>query len=232
MIDRYSITASTEKIRERFSTDVPDTIQPRYNAAPTQLLPVITSDSPEGVSIFFWGTSPEWSKNKTLSEKIINVRAEQIPERTSFQKVLRKARCIVPADGFYAWKKAGKKTLIPYRFTGINNELFSFAGFWEEYEDTDGNEFHTFSIITVPANDLVSPIHDRMPLLLNKTGEKTWLDKNATEEALSGVLSATSPVQLSLYSVSPRISDSTADVPSLIIPAPPSDQHGNLTLFD
>ena len=232
MIDRYSITANTEKIRERFSTDVPDTIQPRYNAAPTQLLPVITSDSPQGVSIFYWGTSPEWSKNKTLSEKIINVRAEQIPERTTLQKMLRKARCIVPADGFYAWKKAGKKTLIPYRFTAINNELFSFAGFWEEYEDTDGNEFHTFSIITVPANSVVEPIHERMPLILNKAGEKIWLDKDASEGSLSGILNAPSAVPLSLYSVSPRISDSTSDVPSLIIPAPPSDQHGNLTLFD
>ena len=232
MIDRYSITANMEKIRERFSADVPDTIQPKYNAAPTQLLPVITSDSPQGVSIFFWGTSPEWSKNKTLSEKIINVRAEQIPERATLQKMLRKARCIIPADGFYAWKKAGKKTLIPYRFTGINNELFSFAGFWEEYDDTEGNEFHTFSIITVPANNVVAPIHDRMPLILNKNGEKNWLDKDASEETLSALLNTPSAVQLSLYSVSPRISDSTSDVPSLIIPAPPSDQHGNLTLFD
>src|SRR5690606_9547141 len=98
------------------AVDVPDFFQPKYNAAPTQLLPLITSASPEGISTFYWGTSPEWSKNKTLSEKIINVRAELIQEKVSLRKSLMKGRCIVPADGFYAWKQAGKKTHIPYRF--------------------------------------------------------------------------------------------------------------------
>jgi putative SOS response-associated peptidase YedK len=232
MIERYSITASTDKIRERFSVDVPDIIQPRYNAAPTQLLSVITAASPQGVSTFYWGTSPEWAKNKTLSEKIINVRAEQILEKISLKKALNKNRCIVPADGFYAWKRAGKKTLIPYRFVATNQELFSFAGIWEEYEDTDGNEFHTFSIITTPSNDLVASIYERMPVILNKASEKTWLSSDAKEEDLMALLKSYPASEINLYSVSPRISDSSTDVPSLIIPAPPADQHGNLTLFD
>jgi putative SOS response-associated peptidase YedK len=232
MIERYSITATTEKIRERFSVDIPDLIQPRYNAAPTQLLPIITASSPHGVSTFYWGTSPEWSKNKTLSEKIINVRAEQILDKTSLKKALSKNRCIIPADGFYAWKRAGKKTLIPYRFVTTNQELFSFAGLWEEYEDTDGNEFHTFCIITTPSNDLVASIYERMPVILNKASENAWLSAETKEEELMGLLKSYPAGETNLYSVSPRISDSTTDVPSLIMPAPPSDQHGNLTLFD
>ncbi|HWA35330.1 MAG TPA: SOS response-associated peptidase family protein, partial [Cyclobacteriaceae bacterium] len=116
MIDRYSITTSAESIGERFSVDVPDFYKPKYNAAPTQLLPVITSSSPGGVSLFYWGTSPEWSKNKLLGEKIINTRAENFADRPSLKKALRKNRCIIPADGFYGWKKVGKKTAIPYRF--------------------------------------------------------------------------------------------------------------------
>lgn len=232
MIDRYSITASIEQIRERFSADVPDFIQPRYNAAPTQLLPVITSNSPEGISTFYWGTSPEWAKNKTLSEKYINVRAEQIDEKVSLQKALQKNRCIVPADGFYAWKKAGKKTMIPYRFVCKDQQLFSFAGFWDEYEDTDGNEFHTFTILTTTANDLVNTVHDRMPVILGKEAEAKWLNKTTSEGDLRSLLVPYASGDINLYSVSPRISDSSTDVASLIMPAPPSDQHGNLTLFD
>jgi putative SOS response-associated peptidase YedK len=232
MIDRYSLTASAAKIGERFSVDVPEFVQPVYNAAPTQILPVITSASPQGVSTFFWGTSPQWSKNKTLSEKLINVRAEQIQEKTSTKKALLKTRCLVPADGFYAWKKAGKKTMIPYRFIATNQELFSMAGMWDEYEDTDGNEFHTFTIITTPANELVSSIYDRMPVMLNKETEKIWLDPTSTEEELMAILISYPAGDINLYSVSPRISDSNANVPSLIMPAPPADQFGNLTLFD
>lgn len=232
MIDRYSISVSPDKIKDRFSVDVPSFIQPKFNAAPTHLLPVITSESPQGVSTFYWGTSPEWAKNKNLGEKIINVRSEQITEKATLQKTLMKNRCLLPADGFYAWKKAGKKTLIPYRFVLTSKDLFGIAGFWEEFEDTDGNEFHTFSMITTAANDLVKTIYDRMPAILTPGAEKVWLDKNSSQEDLLALLTPYSAGELNLYSVSPRISDISTDVPSLIIPTPPSDQFGNLTLFD
>lgn len=232
MIDRYTMTAKLERIRERFDADVPDFVQARYNAAPTQLLPVLTTTSPQGVSTFYWGTSPEWAKNKTLSEKIINVRAEQIQDKISLRKALMKSRCIIPADGFYGWKKAGKKTLIPYRFVMKNQDLFSIAGLWDEYEDTSGHEFHTFTMITTQANEMVSSVCDRMPVILDKETEKIWLDKNTQEEELMKILIPYPASETNLYSVSPRINDTNADVPSLIIPAPPADQHGNLTLFD
>ena len=143
-----------------------------------------------------------------------------------------KTQCIVPADGFYAWKKAKKKTMIPYRFVTTDQEIFSMAGLWEEYEDTEGNEFHTFTIITTSANEIVSSIYDRMPVIFNKETEKIWLDANSTEDQLIRILSAYPSNDINLYSVSPRIMDATANVPSLITPAPPSDQFGNLTLFD
>ena len=176
MIERYSITASATKISERFSADVPDFFRPHYNAAPTQLLPVITSSAPKGVSLFYWGTSPEWSKNKMLSEKIINLRVENFQEKPALKRALMKSRCIVPADGFYAWKKVGKKTNIPYRVVITSGETVSFAALWEEFEDTDGNEIQTFSILTTPANEFVSAITERMPLILNEESERVWLN--------------------------------------------------------
>ena len=232
MIDRYSLTATAEKISQRFDAEIPGVYEPNYNAAPTHLLPVITSAAPHGVSTFYWGTSPQWGKNKTISEKLVNVRGEQIEEKLSLKKALMKTRCIVPADGFYAWKKAGKKTLIPYRFVANDQEIFSMAGLWEEYEDTDGNEFHTFTIFTTPSNEIVSSVYDRMPVMFNKSTEKIWLDPNSSEEILLSLLKSYSSKDMNMYSVSPRISDANANVPSLIIPAPPSDQYGNLTLFD
>lgn len=232
MIDRYSITANPAKIQERFQAEVLDTYAPRYNAAPTQLLPVITHATPQGVSIFYWGTSPEWSKNKALTEKIINIRAESIAEKTSLKKTMMKTRCLIPADGFYGWKKVGKKTAIPYRFVTTDQELFSFAGLWEEFEDTDGNEQHTFSIITVPANEMIATVQERMPVILTPTSEKIWMQKESSEADLSKILVSYASGKMNYYPVSPRIHDSTINLPSLIIPTPPSDQFGNLTLFD
>jgi putative SOS response-associated peptidase YedK len=232
MIDRYSISASAEKLKERFSVDVPAFYEPRYNAAPTQLLPVITSSAPQGISTFYWGTSPEWSKNKTLSEKIINVHAETIHEKASLRKALMKTRCIIPADGFYAWKKAGKKTMIPYRFVATDQELFSIAGLWEEFEDTEGNEHQTFTIITSVANEMVATVQERMPVMLNSKAEGIWLNANSNSESLTNILTAYSSSKMNHFPISPRITDTKIDVPSLIFPTPPSDQFGNLTLFD
>jgi putative SOS response-associated peptidase YedK len=231
MIDRYSITAPSLAIKERFNAEVLDTYVPKFNAAPTHLLPVITLGASQGVSSFYWGTTPAWSKNKALSEKIINVRAETIIEKSAFRKAIQKSRCIVPADGFYAWKKVGKKTSVPYRFLADDQELFSFAGLWEEFEDTEGTEWHTFSIITTQSNQVVAEVQERMPVIFSPESEKIWMSKDTDIATLIELLK---PYQskMSYYPVSPRINDSRVNTPSLISPTPPADQFGNLTLFD
>lgn len=232
MIERYSITASAEQIQQRFSVAVPEYYHPHYNAAPTRLLPVITNADPNGLSLFYWGSSPEWSKNKMPAEKTINIRREYFDEKPALRRALMRTRCLVPADGFYAWKKVGKKTSIPYRFTLVSGELLSFAGMWEEYEDTDGNQMHTFSIITVPSTEVVAAVSERMPVILSRESETIWLEKTSTEEALTQALDTRPDALLTFYPVSPGISNVTNDLASMIIPTPPADQYGNLTLFD
>jgi putative SOS response-associated peptidase YedK len=232
MIERYSITASAEQITERFSVDVPEFYHARYNAAPTQLLPVITSSSPKGISLFYWGTSPEWSKNKMLSEKIINLPTAFFEEKPALKRAIKKSRCIIPADGFYIWKKVGKKTSIPYRFVSSQNEIFSFAGLWEEFEDTDGHEIQTFKIITTESDKAMSGFTERMPLILSRENENIWLDDNHAETEFLALLSSNSPIAINNYPVSPVISNTGQDLASMILPTPPADQHGNLTLFD
>lgn len=230
MFDRYSIAANAEQVQAFFSVDPHGLEKPRYNAAPAQLLPIITLGS-LGLSHFYWGTAPEWSKNKAIAEKIINTRVEQITERVSVRKQLKKQRCLVPADGFYGWKKVGKKTAIPYRFELKPKGLFAMAGTWEEYDDEEGNMIHTFMIITVPASTSAALITERMPAILTPDESAVWMNAEATEEQL---LACLHPYEGNLenFSVSPRIADVTADDAMMIRPAPPADQHGNLTLFN
>lgn len=232
MIERYSLHAATKQIATRFQIEEPETFKPRYNAAPSQLLPVITHESPQGFSYFYWGTAPQWSKNKAIAERIINTRGELIKDKPVLKKNLKTHRCLVPADGFYAWKKVGKKTTVPWRIVLKSKEMFSFAGIWEEYDDHEGNSFHTFSIITITAEKWIAEITERMPVIFSKEDEKIWLDKNTSEDQLIALLKRYPSDLLEGYNVSPAINLVDKDVPSMIIPTPAADQFGNLTLFD
>jgi putative SOS response-associated peptidase YedK len=231
MIERYSIAAPASALSERFTADVPEFYKPRYNAFPTQLLPLITGSSPQGLSLFYWGRSPEAAGNKPLSERIVNLKLENLLNKPLLQKALFKSRCIIPADGFYCWRKIGKKAVVPYRVV-TDQPLFSMAGFWEEFEDEDGAMLHTFTLITTTANELVSTVTDRMPVILTAESEKTWLAPEMDEIALIGQLLTYPASKMNMYTVSPRILDTRIDAPWLITPMPPADQHGNLTLFD
>ncbi len=231
MCGRYTLVKKADEIAKRFKVDVGPSYTPRYNAAPTQLLPVITADSPEGVSWFYWGLIPSWSKNKSISQKLINARAETVEEKASFRTALQKRRCLIPADGFYEWKPVSKKGKVPYRITLLNEELFAFAGLWEEYEDDEGDIVHTFTIITTQANSTLQSIHDRMPVILTRDSEALWLDQKASPEALKEVLQPYHRDATRFYTVSAKVNHASEDEPSLIKPAPAADQFGNYTLF-
>jgi putative SOS response-associated peptidase YedK len=232
MIERYSVGASSTQLATRFEVEEPLAHRARYNAAPSQLLPVITQEIPYGVSFFYWGQPPGWAKNKAPAEKIINVRAEQILEKPVLRKNLMQHRCLIPSDGFYAWKKIGKKTLIPWRFSFKNKGIYSIAGLWEEYDDEDGNSFHTFTIITTPSNEFVSSVCERMPVILEASKERDWLNTTSAESDLVSMLVAIPNDQMDGFAVSPQLNSLSFDRPSLVLPVPPADQFGNLTLFD
>jgi putative SOS response-associated peptidase YedK len=232
MIERYSIGATAKQLAERYEVEEPTGFTSRYNAAPSQLLPVITQGVPRGFSFFYWGQPPGWSKNKTLAERIINIRKEQIDEKPVLKKNLIAQRCIVPADGFYAWKRVGKKTLIPWRFSMKNKSVISIAGVWEEYDDEENNSFHTFTILTTPANPFVAAVAERMPLVLTKEEEKIWIEAKPLEDSFVKSILSASADQLDGFAVSPQLNTISFDRPSLVLPVPPADQFGNLTLFD
>ena len=230
MIERFSQGFTREQLSQFYNIEKPEAFLPNYNAQPSQLIPVITHESPQGVSFFYWGLTPQWLKNKTVAEKWVNVRSELIAEKPVLQKMLKQRRCIIPADGFYCWKKIGKRTNIPWRFTSSSTTILSFAGVWEEFED-DGETFHTFLILTTPSVHPISDIHDRMPLVLNKNAASHWLHHDTTVDQLLTLLNESSEISWNGYSVSHQLNDLSFNKPSLLNPAPPTDQHGNLTLF-
>lgn len=232
MCGRYTIIAKAEEIEKRFNVEVPESYSPRYNAAPTQILPVITNKSPEGVSFFHWGLIPEWAKDKSISSKLINARSESIAEKISFKNALKQRRCLVIADGFYEWKRSSKKSKIPYRILLDTKELFAFAGLWEEYEDKDQNLVHTFAIITTIANPAISKIHERMPVILEPKSEQAWLSSSISTAEQLTLLKPYDEQKMDFYTISPMVNSVRNDNPQLIIPTPPADQFGNLTLFD
>ncbi|WP_226389426.1 SOS response-associated peptidase [Penaeicola halotolerans] len=230
MCERYSITLSQQDLEARFQAEVSPAYKPRYNAAPTQLLPVITAGS-KGFSFFYWGLPPIFTKNKNISQKLINTKAETIALKASTKNLITQKRCIIPADGYFLWKALGKKTRVPYRFVVENEQTFAMAGIWDEYETMDGEQTYTFMLLTVPANDQVAEFSDRMPAILSKDAEKIWLDPTASLEQLVAVLKPYPTHQMSAYPVSPKINELENDSASLLRKTPPADQFGNYTLF-
>lgn len=232
MCGRYTVVADANALKDRFEADVTENYNKRFNAAPAQLLPVITSATPAGFSFFYWGLVPNWSNNKSISHKLINARAETLLERVSFRSALQSRRCLVPADGFYEWKRINKKSKIPYRFILNEQEPFAFAGLWEEFENEEKEVVHTFTIITTEANSVVSPIHDRMPVILTRDSEKVWMNNDASEKEILEVLRPLEPELMGSYTVSSRVNNVANDDPSLIEASAPADQFGNFSLFD
>jgi len=178
MCRRYRITKSADEIEQRFGAVVDrEYYRPNPNASTGQDLPVILNVNPRMVTLFKWGLIPSWAKDPAIGNSLVNARAETLAEKPSFKGSLKYWRCLVPADGFYEWKHVGSKKQ-PYLITLKDEGLFSFAGLWAEWSAPDGSPIPTFTIVTTEPNELMKDIHDRMPVILAKEDERTWLRKD------------------------------------------------------
>jgi len=187
MCGRYSFAPELKIVNEHYDITVNDNdLDQNYNCAPSQQLPVVSNDNPGALSKYHWGLIPFWAKDKKIGYKMINARGETITEKPSFRNAFKKRRCLVPADAFYEWKRmTGSKEKIPYRIFLKDQPLFSMAGIWETWKNPEGEYIRSFSIITTTPNELMAEIHDRMPVILSKTDEKTWLESGNQEELLN-----------------------------------------------
>jgi putative SOS response-associated peptidase YedK len=175
MCGRFSITTRKELLEDRFHAEVVGELTPRYNAAPTQMLPVIINDEPTNIVLMQWGIMPSWVEAVTGKKQLINVRAESITEKKAFREDLEHRRCLILADGFYEWRTDEDKKKTPFRFMLKTENIFAFAGIWEENTLLDGTTRRTFAIITTAANRLIKPVHHRMPVILAASEEREWL---------------------------------------------------------
>jgi putative SOS response-associated peptidase YedK len=137
-------------------------------------LAVITDQVTNRLQYFRWGLIPFWAKEIPKRVPLINARAESITEKPAFRQVFRSKRCLVPADGFYEWVHQGKK--VPWHFTLVDGAPFAMAGLWDVWKNHDNQEIGSFTIITTSANELMAPIHDRMPVILDREGSLKWLE--------------------------------------------------------
>jgi putative SOS response-associated peptidase YedK len=190
----------------------------------------MTQESPNGLSFFYWGAPPVWAKQKPLGEKIINTHAEVIGDKPAMRKKMKGHRCLIPADGFYVWKRIGKKAAVPYRFTLQDSAPFSIAGFWEEYDDENNVPHHTFSMITTLASATLESFSERMPAIIPPEQENDWLKGEDEVQLVSQLVPY--PGTLTHYPVSSLVNDPAKNDRRVILPTPAADQFGNLTLFD
>jgi len=176
MCGRYAITSPLEAILKAFNVkSARSNLRPRYNAAPSQDLPVIRA-GPDGreLGLIRWGLVPSWSKGPDSRYSMINARAETVAGKPAYRGPFRRRRCLVPANGFYEWKKVsdGKQ---PYFITLSAGGVFAFAGLWDHWTGPEGEEITSFTIVVTAANDCVRPIHDRMPVILEPEDYDSWL---------------------------------------------------------
>lgn len=176
MCSRYSITIKEKLALQEYNIPIPKDFEPRFSLAPTDIGLVITADRPKEIQKMHFGLVPYWSKDKKGAFKMINARSETLLETKTYRPLVEKAkRCLVLADGFYEWENIDGQKL-PYRFTLLGREVFAFAGLWSRWKDPLTNDpYETFTVITTQPNELVKPIHDRMPVILPKEEEMAWL---------------------------------------------------------
>lgn len=179
MCGRFTLTAEETEILERFQLEHEiGNYEKRYNIAPSQqVLAVINDGATNRAGYLKWGLVPPWAKDPAIGSKMINARGETLAEKPSFRSSYRRKRCLIVADGFYEWKREGNKK-IPMYISLKDKSLFSFAGLWETFTLEDGKPLNTCTIITTKPNKLVANVHDRMPVILTKESEETWLDRS------------------------------------------------------
>jgi putative SOS response-associated peptidase YedK len=203
-------------------------LRSRFNIAPGNEMPVIVNDDVQGdkknLVMMKWGLVPHWTREIRSAKRSINARAESLAEKPSFAGLLKNRRCLVPASGFFEWKKEGTKK-IPYYINLPESPLFAFAGLYDQWNDPAGNPLLTYTIITVEPNELVAKVHNRMPSILSTDHEDLWRSKTSLSAMdLKEILTPYPAENLSMYPVSPLVNRPDSDDERVIQPMNSSDR--------
>ena len=189
MCGRYTISTPADVLAELFDLDVVPELVARYNVAPTQKAPVVTEqDGGRKLDLMRWGLVPHWAKDRSIGSRLINARSETVAEKPAFRGSFRNQRCLVPADGFYEWKKEGAIKQ-PYLIRLKSGAPFAIAGLWSRWQDPEGEELLTYTLLTTAPNSLLASIHNRMPVIVPPEAFASWLGHSDRGELESLLLS-------------------------------------------
>ncbi|MBX9956467.1 SOS response-associated peptidase [Peribacillus simplex] len=219
MCGRFTLFTDIEEIKERFDIQgsFDEEYQFSYNIAPSQsVLSVINDGVRNRLGYLRWGLIPFWATDEKAGYKMINARAETIAEKASFRNAYKKKRCLVIADSFYEWKKTPERK-IPMRIKLKNHAPFGMAGLWESWKSPEGISIYSCSVITTVPNELMTSIHDRMPVILKPEDEKDWLNPSINDPAyLQQYLKSFDSEQMEAFEVSTDVNSTKNNSPNLI----------------
>ena len=217
MCGRYSLIGDIGEFAGRFEFDGDWlAFESAYNIAPTQEVLTVVGGETRRAGFMRWGLIPHWARDPKIGARMINARAETVAEKPTFRDALRRRRCLVLADGFYEWRRDGAVRR-PMRIVMRSGEPFAFAGLWSVWRDPDGNRVPSCAIITTSANELLSPIHDRMPVVLPREMEDFWLDESIDDPGtLRSVLTPHAGDDMEAHEVSSLVNSVANDGPEVI----------------
>lgn len=222
MCGRYAIKVSSAELQRWYNLQRDFPYDPKYNVAPTNRMPVIREDldCTRTAARLRWGLVPFWAPDLSIGSRMINARAETIDTSKAFRQALKKRRCVVPASGFYEWEKLDSKTKQPWYIYPAESELWSFAGLWESWTDKTTNEtVETYTIVTTEANEFMTQMHDRMPVILSANAMLDWLDPKVEDfEILKALLVPCPDAWMARYKVSPMVGNVKNESPDCIKP--------------
>lgn len=235
MCGRFTLHTPRDCIRAALAVErdsaVPEQAFNRYNIAPSQTVAAVRASPVDGVRelvALHWGLIPSWAKEAQSGYQMINARAETVAEKPAFRTAFRSRRCLIPADGFFEWQSLpGERAKQPWYMSRSDGQPFAFAGLWECWEPRDGNgqPIESCTIIVTSANELVSSIHDRMPVILDPGDYQLWLDPaNRDSQVLSGLLRPYPAQSMAARPVSRRVNSPSNDSSDCIEPIAPTPE--------
>jgi putative SOS response-associated peptidase YedK len=218
MCGRFTLNVTPDQLQLRFDAEsLTFEIEPRFNIAPGQSIAAVIADRGERrIGQLRWGLVPFWAKDEKIGYKMINAKSETVQEKPAFKSSFLRKRCLIPADGFYEWQKTadGKQ---PMRIVMKNEEIFAMAGLYDTWTAPDGSKLHTCTVLTTKPNELMSSIHDRMPVILRREDEAIWLDREKQDaELLQSLLVPYPQEEMRAYPVHAMVGNVKNDLPACI----------------
>jgi putative SOS response-associated peptidase YedK len=223
MCGRFARRSTQEVLADWFGVGLEDMpwFAPSYNAAPQSFQPVVRLDRDSGkraFSLLRWGLVPFWAKDAKIGYSAINARAEEAAAKPAYREALKKRRCLVPADAFYEWQRPDPKTKRPFAFALKSGEPYAFAGLWESWRPKDGEPLETFTLLTTGPNEVMAPVHNRMPVILEPKDYDRWLDAGDPATPPVDLLRPYPAERMTAWPVSARVGNVRNNDPELLEP--------------